>query len=172
MYKIIKNLLRKHLFDEGAKLIVENTSLANKILLDSSKCFLSNTDGDLHKDKVFYVIQISQYSGFFSNFAYVLNELKIADNKGFIPFIDFQNFKTLYSEKIFFKSSLNTWEYYFNQVSDYKIDDIYNSKNVLISEGFWNNRMIMNVTKSAELKKIFKKYERCAIKRCLGRYRK
>ena len=46
MYKIIKNLLRKHLFDEGAKLIVENTSLANKILLDSSKCFLSNTDGD------------------------------------------------------------------------------------------------------------------------------
>ena len=56
--------------------------------------------GDLNKEKIFYIIQ--RYGGegaLFSDVTYVVNHLKVADDYGFIPIVDMENFPRWYNEK-------------------------------------------------------------------------
>lgn len=92
--------------------------------------------GEKNPDKVFYVIFREPFgSGFFSNFAHVVRHFKIAQDRNFIPVVDFKNFKTLYSTKNPINGTENAWEYYFKQVSPYSLDEVYQSKNVLFCSG-------------------------------------
>ena len=51
-----------------------------------------------------------------------------------IPIIDMDNFPTKYNEKKF-KSTSNAWEYYFKPINNFKLEDVYNSKFVIIADG-------------------------------------
>ena len=51
-----------------------------------------------------------------------------------IPIIDMENYITLYNCKIKINNSYNVWDYYFNPVSKYKLDEVYKSKNVIICD--------------------------------------
>ena len=44
-----------------------------------------------------------------------------------------QNFFTIYNENNKVDKTYNAWEYYFNQVSNYKIDEIYKSKKIILT---------------------------------------
>jgi hypothetical protein len=89
--------------------------------------------GNKNKKKIFYVIRISPGGGFFSNFGYVLNHLKIAYEKGYEPIVDMNNFPTIYNEKRKIKNTMNAWEYYFHQFKDRKLEDVYKSYNVIFT---------------------------------------
>ena len=80
-----------------------------------------NSFGELNKDKIFYVIKRTPGTGLFSNVTFVLNHLKIAKNNNFIPIVDMQNFITIYNEIDPINNTLNAWEYFFKNLSEYQL---------------------------------------------------
>ena len=69
-----------------------------KIRLPKSKFYFKRY-GDLNPDRIFYVIQRTPGFGLFSNLSFVLNHIKIANDFGFIPIVDMENFPSIYNEK-------------------------------------------------------------------------
>lgn len=63
-------------------------------------------------------------AGFFSDYFYVLGHIAIADKLGMLPFVDMQNYPSLYSEDDYVNGTLNSWEYYFNNCGAYNIDEV------------------------------------------------
>lgn len=91
--------------------------------------------GKEHPDKTFYVIRRRDlYCGLFSLFLTSLQRIDDAVKKGYIPVIDMQNDFNIYlsEDKI---GRENAWEYYFKQPMGYSLEDIRNSKNVIIGSG-------------------------------------
>jgi hypothetical protein len=97
--------------------------------------------GNLNSDKTFYVINRSSHAGIFSYLSFVLNHLLIAKDNGFIPVVDMENFTNPYNEKNKINNTFNSWEYYFNQTSNYNLEEVYNSKNVVFSRNDYHAKM-------------------------------
>ena len=122
--------------------------------------------GNQNPGLVFYVIAKSPGSGFFSNISYVINHLKIADNLGFIPVVDMENFPNIYNEvdsnslPYSIKGKDNSWEYYFYPVSTFKLSDVYQSQSVVLTDGNWPENMTMSITSEPDLNSIYSKYVR------------
>jgi hypothetical protein len=90
--------------------------------------------GNLFPDKTFYIIRrLPPGAGLFSNFHYVLDHIYCAFEKGYIPVVDMKNYRTSYTEKHPMNGTLNAWEYYFEQPTDYTMEDAYKGKNVVLS---------------------------------------
>ena len=119
--------IKKHLSDNVALPLFEKKKISRGLKINL------HSFGNLNKNKIFYVIRRSPGAGLFSNVIYVLNHLKIANQHNFIPFVDMKNFFTIYNENNKVNKTLNAWEYYFSQVSNYSIDEIYKSKKVIIT---------------------------------------
>ena len=119
--------IKKYLLDNVAAPLFKKNKIIKGLNINL------NSFGNLNKNKIFYVIRRSPGAGLFSNLIYVLNHLKIAKQYNFIPFIDMQNFFTIYNENNKVDKTYNAWEYYFNQVSNYKIDEIYKSKKIILT---------------------------------------
>ena len=92
---------------------------------EKKKCF-----GNLNSDKVFYIIRPrpGKIEGLMALFLDVIKQLDYAEKRNFIPVVDFENYETQYYEK-----GKNAWEIFFNQVSEYSLDEVYHSKNVILS---------------------------------------
>lgn len=89
-----------------------------------------------NRDKIFYVNRrFPIHSGFFSNYHHVMGHIMIAINKGYIPIIDMENYITYYKENHEINNTKNAWEYYFLQPFDHTLDEVYQSKNVILSSG-------------------------------------
>lgn len=117
--------------------------------------------GTRNPERFFYVIQRSPGTGFFANFTYVLHHLKIAENLGMTPVVDFQNFSTLYNEHDAVNGTENAWEYYFEPVSPYTLEEVYASKHIAVSDGFWYlSCMPKYITEDPELIDVFNRYIR------------
>ncbi len=126
------------------KKILEKQFFARQSWSHKNKRILSNTFnelkleykryGDKNPNIFFYVIRRSPGAGFFSNLNFVIHHLWICDQLKMIPIIDMENYITLYNCKIKINNSYNVWDYYFNPVSKYKLDEVYKSKNVIICD--------------------------------------
>lgn len=91
--------------------------------------------GDKNPDKYFYVIFRKASGGFFSNLFHVLGHIKIAEDFGFIPVVDMENFPVFYNEDGEIHGTTNSWEYYFDQTCAYQLPEIYKSKKVIFCCG-------------------------------------
>ena len=98
------------------------------ISISENNEFEVNNYGELNPDKIFYVIRRTSHAGIFSYMSFVLNHLRIAKEKGFIPVVDMENFTNPYNEKEKLLNTNNSWEYYFKQTSNYKLNEVYKSK--------------------------------------------
>lgn len=97
---------------------------------EHKECF-----GKENPDKVFYVIRRRDlYCGLFSLFITNLKRIDDAVKQGYVPVIDMQNDFNIYlsQDKV---GKENAWEYYFRQPMGYTLEDIRNSKNVIIGSG-------------------------------------
>ena len=97
--------------------------------------------GEKNPDKVFYVIRINFGGGLFAIVLYVLSEIKYAESINAIPIVDMENFINKYNEDKKIKKTFNSWEYYFENISKISLNEIYNSKSVIINSGIPNERM-------------------------------
>ena len=149
----MKNFIRKIIYQRFYKPILEK-----KKELPRKKVHIQNF-GKLNADKIFYVIQRSPGFGLFSNLSFVLNHIKIAKSLGAIPIVDMYNFPTIYNEKEKILNTYNSWEYFFEQLSNYSLEEVYQSKNVIITEyEFYSEKedFFFNITDSKDLIKILR----------------
>ena len=158
----MKSFLKKILTNTGPQPIESNkikihTKFIKKKLLKDKTNINLYSFGNFNKNKIFYIIRRSPGAGLFSNLIYVINHLKIAKENDFEPFVDMQNFKTIYNEKYTLNKTLNAWEYYFEQVSKNSIRDVYKSHKVIITDNKFYKKFKHTITKN-NLNQIAKKY--------------
>lgn len=93
--------------------------------------------GSNNKDLVFFVIRRRPPAwGFFSNVFYVAQGLIHAEENGYMPVVDMQNYwvaELSSTKKI--NDTYNAWCYLFEPVSAYSLEEVYRSKNVVLSNG-------------------------------------
>ena len=155
MKSFLKKLYRKIAFPKEQEPIINRSINLNKIQVN-----LIISKGELNKDKIFYVIQRNPGKGFFSNVAFVINHIKVAIDNGFIPIVDMENFVTWYNEKNKIFKTNNAWEYYFEQTSNFSLKEVYNSKNIILTNRnfYRSSGFLDSVNEDKELKNIFQKY--------------
>ena len=107
---------------------------------------LKKSFGNENPDKVFYVIRpVNDKSRFytgpilnlFANYFYVVSHLFYAEQMGWIPVVDQLNYPVYNSVDEMINGTHNAWEYFFEQPSDYSLDEVYRSKNVVLSKRSW-----------------------------------
>ena len=160
MISKIKKYFFNHLFDPQNRKIINKLKLdLPKKVLDQYKELQFNNFGHKNKNKIFYVIQRKIGGGLFSNLLFVLNHLSISEKFNFIPVIDMKNFEGFYNERSKVNNTLNSWEYYFKQPTNFSLKEVYQSRNVIItSNKTFHNYKFRAKEKHANLKKVFKKY--------------
>jgi len=139
--KSIKNIIKKILLvDEGPKPLFLRKFLS-PINIFNKDGFEYCEFGNLNPDKTFYIINRSSHAGIFSYLSFVLNHLLVTKKYKFIPIVDMENFTNPYNERDIINNTLNSWEYYFNQTSNYSLSEVYKSKNVVFSRNDYNASM-------------------------------
>ncbi len=101
--------------------------------------------GRANPDKTFYVIRPYYYlqpnelifrniANLLTQYYYTLQKLSYAVENGYIPVVDWKNYgKMPHSEDYPVNGTENAWEYYWEQPSDYTLEEVYQSKNVILS---------------------------------------
>lgn len=104
------------------------------------------TFGLLNPDKTFYVIRsiddknrfyIGPSNNLLANYFYVLSHLAYAQKNGWIPVVDMLNYPVYNSLPYPINGTMNAWEYFWQQPSQYTLDEVYQSKNVILSKQNW-----------------------------------
>jgi hypothetical protein len=144
--KILKSIFKLN----SAKPLVEKSKLA--INIQNEPKYFYKSYGSLNPDKLFYIIQRSPGAGFFSNLLFVLNHIACAEKIDAIPVIDNKNFPNLYNQ-----TDDNSWEYYFKPLNNYTLEEVYFSKNVIITDFAWPKCFPTSLTNN-NLLDIYKRY--------------
>lgn len=88
--------------------------------------------GDEHPDKIFYVIGVPYpTAGLFAIVKSVFCHICYAYQKGYIPVVDLQNYKSQLLDLN--NTGTNAWDLYFQQPGGYSLKDISRSKNIIKS---------------------------------------
>lgn len=94
------------------------------------------TFGRKNPERYFYVIRSSDDAlGFMGIYNRVVENLKIAEKRGLEPVVDWQYY---FNSSIMSNSTLgrkNAWDDFFLPISDVTLDEVYKSKNVVMSSG-------------------------------------
>lgn len=156
---MILNFLRDKIITKKPKVLLLNKNYKSKSFNDEI-LYKIKSFGNKNRNKIFYVIRRSPGAGMFSNINFVIHHLFISEIFNFIPIIDMQNYPNYYNEKYSINKIKNSWEYYFHPINKYNLNDIYESKNVIICESATNkNPYITGYLKLPyDEKKYFKKY--------------
>ena len=89
--------------------------------------------GDEHPDKTFYVIGVPYTTaGLFAIVKSVFCHICYAHQKGYVPVIDMQHFRSQLTDANY-ADSHNAWELYFKQPGGYSLENISHSKNIIKS---------------------------------------
>jgi len=151
-----KFIISKLFYTMPSSILEKSDVLKNSITKDLT--FRISSFGELNPDKIFYVIKRFPGAGLFSNLTFVLNHLKISEHFGFIPVVDMQNFPSWYSEKNLINNTFNSWEYYFNQVSNFSLDEVYKSKKVIFTDNIYHKSFTRLIFEDPKLIQLAKKY--------------
>lgn len=101
--------------------------------------------GDKNPNTTFYVIRpyfflepneyiFQNIPNLLTQYYYNLQKLSYAVECGYTPVVDWQNYGRMpHSEDEPVNGTTNAWEYYWNQPSEYTLDEVYQSKNVILS---------------------------------------
>ncbi len=157
MYEFKKSLIKLLLRSRRVNFYNVKNSTFKKVM--DGPNYKINSFGRKNPNKIFYVIKRIKGGGLFSNMLYVLNHLILADKLKAIPVIDMENFTNLYNEKNKIDNSYNSWEYYFEPVSKYKLKEVYKSKFVIFcSEEIFKGQSLSYTENTAQLRRVFLKY--------------
>lgn len=129
---INKNAIRKILFSKLDREKIKKFYKLYYALRYPKQMETRCTFGQLNPEITFYVIRPRNdgVEGLMSLFMNVMKNMCYAFEKGYVPVVDFQNYKTQYVDDEY---GGNAWEYYFTQPSEYTLEEVYKSKNVILS---------------------------------------
>ena len=106
--------------------------IARRDILQKKRSF-----GSKNEDKTIYVIKPDYQDGVEGLLSLIYSQVLYIDyakKQGFIPYVDWKNYKTQY-----YDSKNNAWEYFFRQPSGLTEAEIYESKNVYLSGWRYKN---------------------------------
>lgn len=129
----LKNNLRKLLFSKLGDKSIERFYRIYYRLRYPRQMSKKYSFGMQNQEIIFYVIRPREdcIEGLMSLFMNVAKNVYYAKEHGYVPIVDFQNYKTQYDDKSI--TCPNAWEYYFTQPSQYRLEEVYQSKNVILS---------------------------------------
>lgn len=116
---------RKHRF-LGYKLKYIYYFIARRNILQKKKSY-----GKCNADKVIYIIKPDYQDGVEGLLSLIHKQviyIDYAKKNGYIPFVDWKNYKTQY-----YDGKNNAWEFFFKQPSNLTENEVYKSKNVYLS---------------------------------------
>jgi len=155
--KLLKNFQQLFLYKEPQP-IVKKKDIGYQNQITAKKLFKLATFGELNPDKIFYIIKRDPGAGLFSNFVFIMNHLRIADHHNFIPYVDMENWPSWYSEIEAINNTKNSWEYYFKQVSKFSKEEVYKSKNIIITRNDFYEDFSKNLLDNKIFKDLQSKY--------------
>jgi hypothetical protein len=133
--------------------------IGKDLLLKNSQECVVKSFGDKNPDKIFFVIrQESLGRGLFSLLSGVICYLDFADRCGYIPVVDFENFKTEYNQEEEIGTTKNAFEYYFLPLNNIKLNEVYSSRCVVFSGNEYPKGYHYTITNIPELYKTYEKY--------------
>lgn len=129
----IKNYVRKILFSSMKPEDIDNFYKLYYKLRYPKEMQQKCSFGVMNSDKEFYVIRprTDGTEGLMSLFINVAKNLYYAKDNGYTPVVDFENYHTQYQDIV--DGNSNAWEFFFTQPSNYKLGEVYKSKNVILS---------------------------------------
>ncbi len=159
-------MFKKFKFYLIKKFFIKKRQFKNEVSFSDKKFFKINEItrnkivkiqfGNKNKNKNFFVIKRSPGGGFFSNLLFVLDNLHYCEKKKYIPIIDMENFPTKYNHKKNIFKIKNIWNLYFKPLNNYKLSEVYKSKNVFFSKDKTN--IWLEDFFKKKYQKLFKKY--------------
>ena len=89
------------------------------------------TFGSDNEDKTFYVIRprTNSVEGLMALLLYVMQHIGYAERNNYIPVVDFKNYEVQYT----IQKGEDAWKVFFEQISNYTLNEVYKSKNVILS---------------------------------------
>ncbi len=94
--------------------------------------------GFRNKNIVFYIIRPEAAEpGLMSIHNYVLHKISYAVEKGYIPIVDYQNYKNMYLDNNLL-GKVNSWEYFFHQPTQWSLKDVRHSRHVIIGDRYFS----------------------------------
>lgn len=84
------------------------------------------------KDRPYYIIVHNRNVGLFSYIEATLRQALYAIEQGYIPVVDMMTYPNAYLEDDQV-GKINSWEFYFKQLNDCKLEEIYESQNYILS---------------------------------------
>lgn len=124
-------ILKLGIKDEN--LIILNETYIYKTIYNDY-CNINCSYGQLNQNITFYLILFPwPRAGFCAALLYFISHISFAHKKGWIPVIDMKYIPNQYQKKG--KTGIdNSWEYYFESLSPYSLEEVYQSKNVIIAK--------------------------------------
>lgn len=86
------------------------------------------------KAKYYVIIRSEGGAGFFSNYFWVMGHVAFAEKMGYIPVVDMENYPTLYSEGEPVDGTNNAWNYYFENIGNVGLDEVYASGRYVVGK--------------------------------------
>lgn len=158
----LKQKIQKKIYRTITDRPISNPLIKKFDFINKSPTYFVKNFGNKNKDKIFYVIKLYETNkeggGLFSMVLFVLNHLKIVEKNNYIPVVDFENFYNRYNEEKPVNKIKNSWLYYFEQLSKYRLSEVYNSKNVIMTHGYFSKDMALEFVVDKEFRRIFLKY--------------
>lgn len=117
--------------------------------------------GSKNSDRLFYVIRCPQAEmGFFAVLNYIIYHLTKAEQFQAEPVVDWQYYPNKYFTEDEEVGRVNTWEKFFKQTTEITLEEVYQSKNVILSSGDWEipNKEVFDADRIAQNHKIWMKY--------------
>ncbi len=126
-HKIVVFFRKHHLTETRMFKILQriNFLLFHQNMKETKKNF-----GELNPDKIFYIIREgTKENGLLSIYMRALKRCVYALDKGYVPYFDGKTWPTQYNDC----DDVNSWELFFKQPTSLSYDEIYKSKNVILS---------------------------------------
>lgn len=129
----LKKIIRKKLFSILSENGIDNFYRVYYRIRYPKDMSKKESFGELNASNIIYIIRprTDCTEGLMSLFMNVARNLHYAKQQGYISVVDFKNYKTQYQCAEGTKT--NVWDWYFTQPSDVKLDEAYQSKNVILS---------------------------------------
>lgn len=124
-------------FDEEiSRYLIEEIGIPGQKVLKRAQWQLITVEaeyGEKNPDKTFYVLSkpIRKRDGMYSTMILFLEQLMVIEKNGYIPVVDMKNYASQYLEEDK-KGIENAWEYYYEPLSEYSLEEVYQSKNVIL----------------------------------------
>lgn len=137
--QFFRDVTKEHL---SIKVAIKRISLCYELFTKGAERQVSF--GEKNPDKTFYVLRPYYYlqrneltqnvSNLLTHYYRTLQNLAYAIENHWIPVVDWENYGPFpHQEDYAVHGTRNCWEYYWNQPSEYTLEEVYQSKNVILS---------------------------------------